>query len=290
MKFYIRDSKPTRQEYRIVFHCIFNRCNNNDINDSPKCRSILIFKILYGYVTFLSEESNFVHNHEIDGDHLSICTNVLTSTDKRDIAHYRSIGLDPGNVRIRIRKNLSKDEMYNAARKALKERFSDQLNNALEEMFQQKDFHQITYWKNDFFKGFSMISKIISQMPYASDIVEVDDTECTNTFDLPLYAAIVFDENNNVQILGFGILADKSIDSFTRFFQFLHKYVGNIRVTIVDRHKAQSAAIRKVYPNCKVVFCKIHIKRNIKQNFGGKSEILNMFCKLVDTKSITTKE
>lgn len=96
----------------------------------------------------------------------------------------------------------------------------------------QKDFHQITYWKNDVFKGFSMISKIISQMPYASDIVEADDTECTNTFDLPLYAAIVFDENNNVQILGFGILADKSIDSFTRFFQFLHKYVEHSGIGI----------------------------------------------------------
>lgn len=50
-----------------------------------------------------------------------------------------------------------------------------------------------------------------------------------------------------------------------------------IRILVVDRLYAQSEAIKTIYPNCIIVFCKVHIRRDLINQFGYKSEIVKKF-------------
>ena len=93
----------------------------------------------------------------------------------------------------------------------------------------------------------------------------------------PIIVAIGLDENRISQLIGFGIIPRKSSDNFYLFFEQLsQKY--SVRVFVCDRLRAQAKSIKK-YFNSHLLYCKIHIRRNIISYLN--SDLLESFNKLL---------
>ena len=109
--------------------------------------------------------------------------------------------------------------------------------------------------------------------PYANDICVIDDTMCTNRYKYPVILCLCYDENDKAQMVSIGILVGKTYNDFVDFLIILANHI-KIRVFICcDRLKAQKDAIKNIFSEAKIVFCRIHILRNIRDNLGRSSII-----------------
>jgi hypothetical protein len=95
----------------------------------------------------------------------------------------------------------------------------------------------------------------------------IDDTFCTNRFDLPIISVIAPDFNLKNQLVGFGYIPDRRQESYSQFLSFLKSYLTEVNCFVTDRSVAQIAALRKNYPNAFLIYCKIHIQRNVDSHF-----------------------
>lgn len=83
------------------------------------------------------------------------------------------------------------------------------------------------------------------------------------------------DAENKTQIIGFSLLEDKTEESFEKFLQFIKQHLQNDpRVITCDRCQAQINAIEHVFPNTFIVYCRIHIRRNLLIYFEKNDDII----------------
>lgn len=123
----------------------------------------------------------------------------------------------------------------------------------------------------------TLFNKYVVSKSYCNDISIMDDTYGTNIYDLPAEILLTVDENFKSQISAFRILKDKTTESFIGFLNDVKEKQEEIRILVVDRLYAQSEAIKNIYPNCIIVFCKVHIRRDLINQFGYRSEIVKKF-------------
>ena len=123
------------------------------------------------------------------------------------------------------------------------------------------------------------------------DLVFVDDTSCTNTFALPLISTLCRSECGSVHTVAWGLLKNRTIKSFERFFTFLHKHHPGIRVFVCDRHHAQSRAIATVFGGgVHIISCCVHLARNITRNTGPHSTLVSLFWRMRFERSAESEE
>ena len=111
---------------------------------------------------------------------------------------------------------------------------------------------------------------------------------CTNKFRYPIIAIFCFDENDKAQLLAVGIISGKTFNDFMIFLKDISELI-NIRVFICDRLEAQYKAIKKVFNTSHIVFCRLHIKRNIIDHCGKNSKIYSAINDLFN-KRISSQE
>ncbi len=70
----------------------------------------------------------------------------------------------------------------------------------------------------------------------------------------------------------------KTKNSISRFLKELKNKIGNINIFLCDKNKAQIEAIKYVWPESKIIYCAIHIGRNIKNDVGEEMYIL--YCQM----------
>lgn len=105
--------------------------------------------------------------------------------------------------------------------------------------------------------------------PIAVDIVEMDDAMCTTINPETIHIGLtVIDANGKLQLVAFGITNGKEQHNFERFLIDVRESLGAVRVFVVDRNRAQQNAIESVFPESKLVFCRLHMERNVRQEFG----------------------
>ena len=111
-----------------------------------------------------------------------------------------------------------------------------------------------------------------------TSFVFVDDTACTNMFHLPVMAVLCRDAADQTHALAWGLLKNRTTESFRRFFTFLFRHAPAIRTFMCDRHYAQRRAIEDVFgAGVSVFHCSIHVARNIRNNAGANSELASSF-------------
>ena len=85
------------------------------------------------------------------------------------------------------------------------------------------------------------------------------------------------DASSNVHAIAWGILMDRTVESFERFFRFVSHHCM-MKAFMCDRCLSQGLALKRAFgEDVKVLNCCIHIGRNIKQNTGPNSELLSRF-------------
>ena len=75
----------------------------------------------------------------------------------------------------------------------------------------------------------------------------MDDTSCTNEFGFPMVSILCRDDSVTVHCIAWGVIKNRTTDSFARFLTFVSKYFGDIKTFVCDRHYAQQKAIVQVF-------------------------------------------
>ena len=182
--------------------------------------------------------------------------------------------------------DLLPQQFYNVIRKDKDKIFENEIKELFEFTQTLKNDYDVLWKETEEHKFYSLlvVNSKIRMCAYSNDIVVLDDTECTNHFHYPFLCFLVFDENNKVQILAIGIITSKEEDNFVDILESLKTLIPEIRVMIVDRLQSQKNAIQKVYNNTFIVFCRIHIARNIKNKMGKDKTILKSFWEFINKK------
>lgn len=279
-----KDSKLNRDGFQksyITFFCKFHTKKRTGCQS--KFKIIIENKIV--------KDINFIeikHNHSLDRIYIESKISLITNEDKKILREAVHKGLSTPSLRKLTNINLLPQQMYNVIRNEKKEYFSNEILN-LQNYVKNIQNKFDVFWKFDNdnkFYNLIIINSIIKNCYYANDIVVIDDTMCTNNFDYPFFVFLVFDENNMAQILAISIISGKNEKSFEDILSSLKTFIPTIRIFIMDRLKSQTNAVKKVYPLSKIVYCRIHIERNIIKNIkiADSKEILNIFKNFIDEK------
>ena len=108
--------------------------------------------------------------------------------------------------------------------------------------------------------------------------VFVDDTSCSNDFSLHLVSVLCRDLSNTIHSVAWGVLKNRTTETFTRFFSFVARFFPSVETFMCDRHFAQQRGIVQAFgPSVHVFHCSIHVARNIANNVGQSSTLARDF-------------
>ena len=176
----------------------------------------------------------------------------------------------------------NKDVFYNVIRKARSDQISGQAR-ALRDAAMASDLWSSEIHlgeHNTFVEAFFSNTNVCSRR-VDFDLVYVDDTACTNIFMLPVIVVLGRDCSNNVHVLSWGLLRNRTVESFERFFVFTARFFPGLTCFVCDRSISQKQALRRAFGcSVRIFHCVVHIGRNIKRNAGANSSLLSLFWKM----------
>ena len=209
------------------------------------------------------------HTHHIGQVVTHRIRNSLTNQQRDKIRNATKQGISAAKIRLDNKLTCSKDVLYGARRFELKEIRNKEIENLLFEMSNSNNWsNQILLDEDNRFSGAYVFHDPILNCNYANDLCVVDDTSCTNYFGMPLLVMISEDQNAHNQVLSFAIMQSRIKNQFIDYFQHVKDRIGEIRLFICDRNITQISALNEVWPNCLIIYCAIHIGRNIKDKVG----------------------
>ena len=270
---HLTDSNRKYLRYRCSFH------------ESEKCQSFLIFrKDIFGNITtytFIESISNLVHNHSINPIFANAHRNCIPIDVQLKIQEQQQIGVFPGRIRSNLGVTTNSNIFYNIRRPIIAKQRSETLKQIISHIHSSKNKEIIIHENeetNDL-SSFIVVYSHVKNSDYYYDVVIADDTAATNIYNLPVEIVTCIDQESHTQLLSYGLLEDKTTNSFIQFFEDLRQITNNqsINTFIVDRLSAQKAAIKYVYPESNIVFCLNHIERDLIKNFGESSGIVEGF-------------
>ena len=189
---------------------------------------------------------------------------TLTKEQKEKIIEYTKLGLSNGRIRLLESFDCSPQILYNARYETLKQMHIDEMKLFFDELNKWSNWEYLLYNGIDNNLSFLYAFHLpVMNSFYSTRVCAVDDTSSTNFFDYYLYVMICHDENNNNQQLSFSLLPDKSTKSISQFSTEIKIRIGNIKTFLTDRSPSQIESIRNIWPQANIIFCAIHIGRNI---------------------------
>ena len=172
-----------------------------------------------------------------------------------------------------------KDVFQNAIRKARADAKADQARVVRDTV------NKSTIWSSEvhlnssnvFVEAF-FVNSVLSAKRLKVEFVYVDDTSCSNDFYLPVISVLCRDMSNTVHSVAWGVLKNRTMETFTRFFSFVARHFPSITTFMCDRHYAQHKAITIVFGDSVNIFhCCVHIARNIANNVGPNTLLTKQF-------------
>ena len=257
-----------------------------------KCESYIEFTVTNKnqnyYISY--KKADWMHTHSLSSNFLE-ANSILSNKCIQKVKEMTQNGLSAAEIRKNPEySSIPSKKFHNIRYKEMLKRQSKEIENFIEESKNHEEkFHIFHHWRTDQiskikkYNGSSYVSKSFTNLLISSDIVYMDDTCCINIFDFPLITITFQDFNAIRQLLAFGFLAGREAKHFEAFLSDVKKIINNdIRVFIIDRWAGQLKAIKKVFPNSNIVFCRIHLERNISQTFGCYSRLGSLFNQLIN--------
>ena len=240
-----------------IYACTHNKSIYN-------CKAKARFSYEDGFTRFV--ECTNEHSHPLNEPTRMSMRNCLTLLQREKIQRLTREGQSAYSIRLKENLRCTKDALYNVRRPILEEIRAHEMDNLLQEL------NCGNCWTNDVLKekdtnvfcGCHCFHEVICNKAYAKDICIVDDTSCTNKYGFPVLVMLVEDENGRSQVLAFSFLKTREATEFDMFFEKVKRKVGNIRLFIADRNQTQMNSIKRIWPDCLIINCSIHIGRNIR--------------------------
>lgn len=262
-------------KYRVIqiYTCRYGGQSRSANSVKTDCPCHLKYEIKNGRATLKSAEWN--HNHPINREYYDAHFSCLTKNEKLLICEQQKDGVPPGQIRSNLSITSNKDIFY-SIRRATISQTKRETYDSLKEATNNKEFS--TVFKKDengTLKMMITLNKYIASMSYSGDYAITDDTSSTNIYDQNLHVVIVIDQENKSQLLSFGTLMDKTTNGYFEYFNTLkNMHNKSPRIFVVDRSYPQLIALKNVYPNSIIVFCHIHIGRDLEKHFSVEDDIV----------------
>ena len=274
-----RSTGPTRKTqlfacryYRSIFMC--NACLRISYDPQTKIAKF--------------ESCDIQHTHDISGICNTRTRNSLSSTQREKIIAATKQGETAYKIRMQEKLTCSKDVLYGARRETIQKMKAVEMESLVDEMKSWLGWENIiNIDDNRRFDRCFLFHKRVMEQNYCNVICIIDDTSCTNYYGLPILMLISEDPNGHSQVLSFSIMPSRVKTVFVEYLSQLKERIGSIRLFISDRNKTQISAIKEVFPDALIIYCSLHISRNIKQKVGR--EIYHLY-KQMRFKQITEDE
>jgi hypothetical protein len=231
-------------------------------------------------------EANWEHSHPTTPDYYEMACRQLTPDQITIIHDMAANGAAAGVIRARLGAAIQPDKLYNEMRKA-RSTIPSEVDELMQELKNWTGWEIQTNWNGQPNQAEGSLAEMfcvhrrIAGFPFSQQVVIMDDTFCTNHFNIPVVAVIIPDCDLRNQLLGFGYLFDRSQESFEHFLTFLKTLVPNITCFASDRCPAQLAAIRGIYSSSRIRWCYRHLLGNLKRAFGDGSLFVHRFSELI---------
>lgn len=269
------------------FTCRFGgrcRAKKNRTLKQYQCKSFIRLKVDHNLSKIILVEGNFIHSHPLSQDFYNSWLGPSKST-RNQIITYTKQGESAAYIRRKITESVSARKFYDIRRSYLNSREIDTIKtiqSIIHNLLEKYEIKLHMNKSNNQILEVTFISRMFKNKIIAKDILQIDDIMMTNDYDMPILNLLFIDENNNSQILGFSIMSSKEKEIFKFILDDVKSIIGTPRVVIIDRLKAQKAAIEEIMPNTTIVFCKVHMIRSIEQTFGPQSIIYKLFHKFIE--------
>lgn len=261
-----------------IFYCSVEGCNMK-----------IAFHEVNNIICLNRKTTNFEHDeqfHRLNKENVRI----LKSTYK-DFFDYSKNG---GNVNDFLKNHkeleiINKRKLYDIKTKINKEL------NTFEELVKRlknNNYFISTAIKDEdgLLCGCVVINKLIITSKIC-DILVVDDTVGISKLDYPMECIMCKDGNGKMQLLAFGYLLNKCESGFELFFKTFKELSLKERmkvddesfgkIFVCDRSKPQSNAIKSVFLNSKIIYCKWHLLKDIERKYSKNSNIYQSCYKML---------
>lgn len=256
-----------------TYRCRYGGTKRGLKSSKLDCPCYIKYSLENGVVSLV--DANWVHNHPLESYFFEAHFNCLTQSQMIEVQNQQRLGLTPGQIRENLDISVNKDIFYNIRRKAIKESKKESYSDLKKMLANEAEFTSIL--KKDESGTLQMViivNLFVANKNY-SDYVITDDTSSTNIYDQPLQALTVVDEEGKTQSLAFGTLINKTTDAYVEFFSEIRNLLKKeIRAFTVDRAIPQISAIEIVFPSSYIIYCWVHIGRDLKKYFSTNDEII----------------
>lgn len=265
-----RKSQPNRKTFK-------TNCNSAIVIQCERSGDIITLSLL-------ESECQFIHNHSVDPVELQRIINIIPKDKIKKAQELRSFHVPTGIIRVQLGlEYVSPQRFYDLFRYSNTRSDDSEVTNikaSLDEFQNQFSSNLMTNGKTVY--AINMYNNLIKGAAFVLHCIYLDDTRNTNKWGMPLIAANSKDANGFVQLAGFGLMNSATQEDFELFLIGIQKCHGMVKNFVVDHNFAQIAAIRKIFPDAKLLYCLLHIKRNLIHAFKSDSEIVQNFLKLYD--------
>ena len=264
-----------------MFHCRYGGPRNGF---SPKtdCPATVKFQTESdGSFSFL--EASWIHNHPVCREFFEAHFGCLTEVDVENIRHQQQLNIPAGTIRSNLGLTVNSDIFYEVRRELSKSMKRESLSDFDQHCTDANFWRHMCRDESGCFASVSFVHVAAAKQAYAVDMMILDDTANVNVYELPVQVSLVVDAENSSQVLAFALLRDRTAESHACFLMDIKRqFAGEPRVVSCDRCAAQLAAIREVFPSSKIVFCRVHLRRDFLKYFESSSQIIQGFDYLED--------
>lgn len=231
------------------------------------------------YFTFDIQNSCFHHiNHPLNHHFVQCHRNCYSQTVCQNINFQAQLGVPPGRIRSNLNIECGSNIFYDIRRKTIENERIEDLDSLINTLQNGTDKRIICDRDGGVFKSLTVIDNEILNSEFSKDIAIIDDTAMTNMYGLPLEAVVVVDSENHSQLLGYSIIPNRSTLSFELFCRdYLQLGGSSFRIIVVDRLEAQFNALQNAFPDSYIMFCLVHIRKDLLSYFASNDEIIRGF-------------
>jgi hypothetical protein len=226
-------------------------------------------------------DHQFQHSHEVGDPGERRAYHNLRPEAIAQIIDMTRHHAAPGMIRDALDLHATSGVFYAARRATLMEQRRDQVKALSEAVCSWRGW--VTYFPppNDDgeFQGSFAVQTQIVEHPMCRDTLGMDDTSCTNLFELVAPAIIVPDANSKTQLVAFAILRDQTAEALIEFLTWVFHRLRDQqpKAFIIDRAVAEILAIGTVFPRSYICFYLMHVFRNLEEKCGKNHEVVRKF-------------
>ena len=108
-------------------------------------------------------------------------------------------------------------------------------------------------------------------------VVLIDDTSINFQYKTPVEGVTLVTKDRLHITIAFAIIKNRTAQTFSSFFDYVKSFFPSISIILMDRHFGQFNAVKNIFTDATIIFCCVHVSRNIETNLGTENDLYGLF-------------